>query len=248
MYFQALTLFRKANRLCFERTRRRVETPEIPAGEIESRHVLLIVDAVLDRIREVKRVLDIRDGVDPIERDASQTNTDVFQSIVQANRQLNLLLERRFAPSDVFEQVTLSISYAAQLLALSPGAARISNPAPFERGKRPADVYDRLVACFDRIRQIEVASSKHCLSLNASSSELTTPSDVYDVASLIVAELAFLHNLVGSPGEVIEPYYPGVKFPSHVYQRVGILEKQLESLQSHTADNPDWLTAGNRSE
>ena len=63
------------------------------------------------------------------------------------NRQLNLLLERRFAPSDVYMQVTQAIGYAARQLAHNRDAMRIPDTPPFERNKQPGSVYFRLVNC-----------------------------------------------------------------------------------------------------
>ena len=67
------------------------------------------------------------------------------------------------------------------------------------------------------------------------------PSDVYDVASLIVAELAYLHSKLTDAKSPREVYYVGRKFPSHVYQRAGILDRQLIELQRWVLENPDWL-------
>ncbi|MGR8981109.1 MAG: hypothetical protein ACU84H_13590 [Gammaproteobacteria bacterium] len=57
--------------------------------------------------------------------------------------------------------------------------------------------------------------------------EQVTPSAFYDLASLVVTELSYLH----APLEDVQPrreiYYPGRKFTFPVYQRAGILEKQL---------------------
>ena len=69
------------------------------------------------------------------------------------------------------------------------------------------------------------------LEVEAEELAVVTPSDVYDVASLLVAELAHLHRQFPDAEPPHETYYPGRKFPSHVYQRVGILESQLIELE-----------------
>ena len=68
-----------------------------------------------------------------------------------------------------------------------------------------------------------------------------TPSDVYDIVSLLVSELAFLHAALPGAEPPHKSYFPGRKFPSDVYQRVGILEKQLAQLESLVERQPDWL-------
>ncbi len=233
VFFQALTLVRKADRLAFEQLRERTPLPEPPIGEIRPADVLAVVDNAFARVRRVKEALGIANQGRDIPRDSTKRPTDVLRSIVQANRQLNLLLDREFNPSDVYEQVTVAMSYASPLLARFPGVTTIPPPPPFERGKRPADVYRRLVGCFERTRRIAEGLGIQVLALEVGAEELAavTPSDVYDIASLLVAELAHLHTQFRDVEPPHETYYPGRKFPSHVYQRAGILESQLIELQ-----------------
>jgi hypothetical protein len=68
-----------------------------------------------------------------------------------------------------------------------------------------------------------------------------TPHDVYNLASLIVSELRFLHAQVDGALSPPEPYYPGRQFPSDVYQRAGLLEILLIDLQALVQAVPSWL-------
>ena len=158
VYFQALTLFVKADRFCFEQTRQRTPQVESPAGEPQPEDVRRVVDVVLDCVRQVKKHYDVELKAATIEVEPGKTPTDVFRSIVQANRQVNLLLDERFAPSDVFQQVTLAVGYTAQLLKPYPGAELIPEEPVFDPGKTPGDVYRRLLGCFENLREIAAAS------------------------------------------------------------------------------------------
>lgn len=243
VYFQALTLFRKAERLCFEQTRDRAEEPSSPEHALTSRDVSVVVERALERIRKVEQRLGIRQRATPPARDGTKISTDVFRSIIQANRQLNLLLERRFTPSDVFAQVTRGVSAASRLLERFPTARPIPPAPEVEIGKRPGDVYRRLLACFEHIRNIAEISGEHVLEFEADDQQVDSaePSDVYDVASLLVSELTYLQSRAHAQA-ARKTYYPGRKFPSHVYQRAGLLEHQLSELESFVRRNPDWLT------
>lgn len=79
------------------------------------------------------------------------------------------------------------------------------------------------------------------LRIDDSQIESAEPSDVYDVASLIIAELAYLHSKIPGAKSPREVYYVGRKFPSHVFQRVGILEGQLVRLELLVKQNSTWL-------
>ena len=59
-FFQALTLFGKSNRLCYELTRIDEVEPEPPAGEILPAHVYGVVEAALAQLIFVKEKLGIR--------------------------------------------------------------------------------------------------------------------------------------------------------------------------------------------
>ena len=67
------------------------------------------------------------------------------------------------------------------------------------------------------------------------------PSDVYDMASLLVSELDHLHSLHGNLRRPKRVFSPGPLFPSHAYQRVGMLEAQLVELEKLVDKKPAWL-------
>ena len=243
VYFQAQALFRKANRLSFEQTRERATEPLAPKGLIAPADVLDVVQAALSRVRHVKNRLMVKESIKEVEHDSKSTFTAIYRAIVDASRQVNLMLDRRFSPSDVFQEVTLAVGYSARLLSRFPESTRLPNAPPFERGKQPRDVYRRLTSCFQSIQTIASRSGLDVLSLETSEIDLehVSPSDVYDIAALVVSELDYLHSRF----EGLEPprkvFYPGRKFPAHVYQRVGILEKQLEDLRRLVVESPNWM-------
>lgn len=242
VFYQALTLFKKADRLCFQIARVAAPPPITPAEAIQPRHVLVVVNSALDRIMLVKKTLGITEQCVEIARESVKTPTDVFRSIIEADRQLHLLLDSPFSPSDVFHQVTLAVHHATRLRAHFPGK-RVPNEPPLERRKRPLDVYRRLVGCYEQIREIAHASGLELAVLQPGDTDSTSvvPSDVYDVASLLVSELAHLNVLLSGEKPPDDSYPPGRKFPSHVFQRAGLLNSQLEELVRLARSNPSWL-------
>ncbi len=242
VYFQAQTLFKKTARLGFELTRKQFSPPPPPTEEIRPKHVHSLVLSAREILHHVQDELAIpRDNIRPT-RDASTSPNDVFRAIVQSNRQLNLLLEIQFSPSDVFQKVTQAIYYSASLLKHFPAVnIRIPDAPPFEGDKVPSNVYLELFECFKIIKDIAGLSGLKILNLSRQDDlSATVPSDVYDLASLLVSELDFIYRKTGSPVP-LESYYPGPKTPSHVYQRAGILKQQLRELLKHVHTSPQWL-------
>lgn len=252
--FQAITLFRKMNQLSFEMTgdpgpQLVIRLPR-PPEEIRPYHVWRVVDGAYQHLLALKEQLGITQPIEEKLQDASTTPTDVFHAIAEANRQLALLLKLPPSSGDVFHQVTVATYLAARLLEQFPGATPMPAAPAFEAGKRPVDVYNRLVQCYARVRAIGEQSGVQTMKLEMVDLEATVggaaqikPSDVYDMAILLVSELVYLHARVAESEAPAASYEPGLKLPAHAYQRAGLLLRQLRELEEHAAASPDWLTS-----
>lgn len=244
-YFQALSLNRKAQRLCLDLTGEEgVFPPSAPAPErIRPADVLGVVDAAVSNVRRVKAHLGVVEQSREPPPDPTKTPSDVFRSIVGVSRQLSLMLDTQPTPTMVFEQLTEAVGTANRLLARFPGAAQVAAP-PFERGKTPADVHARLMRCMERLGGIAKHLGWSPVEVDwRLPSEQVTPSDVYDVATMLVAELHYLESRfprsAGSPA--LTDFPPGRKFPAHNVQRAGLLEAQLAEIRKQIDANPDLL-------
>jgi hypothetical protein len=240
VYFQASTLFRKSNRLSFENTREIADPPPSPGNTIRPADVLIVVDSALERIARVKVYLGIAQASPAQPPDPTKTPTDVFYATLVAGRQVNLLLDQHFSPAEAYQQLTLAIGYAARLRALFPGD-RIPEAPLLERGKQPFDVMRKLFECFGSIERIAARSGLPMLKLEGEVRDAVTPSDVYDMATLLVSELVYLWSRTGDGVSPRTAYYPGRKLPSDVYQRAGLLQRQLAELERLVKATPNWL-------
>ncbi len=240
VYFQVRTLAIRANRLSFERIRRDTPTPPLPDREIRPTELRLMVIEALRALHNVSMEFDLQITHPVLKVQKGITPSDVFMATMSVNRHLNALLERRFAPEEVYGVVNLGISYASNMLTDFPEAIHIPKKAPYEKDKRPLDVYYRLYTCLQLINQIYQAKGMEILEIDIGSieQENITPSDVFDMASLVVARLDFLHKRSSSRRQPRESYFPGRKFPSDVFQQASILEQQLVSLLSFLTTQP----------
>lgn len=242
VFFQAVSLFRKCNQLAFEHTGYLAAEPVAPkASKIRPMHVWRAVDAALRRVLATKQRLGIPErSVEKLES-ASVTPSDVFNSIVVVDRQINAMLLRRTSPGDVYREISLAIHYSARLLARFDGVERLPNGPPFVRAKLPLHVFQRLTANFAKVREIAQLSGLSVLDLQTGIAQRTRPGDVYDLATLLVSELAYVHaNIRGAPPPV-PVHHPGIRFPSHCFARAGMLEGQLDSLLVQVGKNANWL-------
>ena len=90
----------------------------------------------------------------------------------------------------------------------------------FVRGKRPVDVYKKLIDSQIIEKRIFHDLEISTVSIKADVSNEIVPPDVYDLASLMISELKFLHEKI-VPDSKAKKFktvkYPGRKLSSHVF-------------------------------
>lgn len=241
--YQAMTLCEKAGQLRLEWTRTLGHCPVAPMGRITLLDVMTYVNRSNEHLGVVKKYFKVEESPVGSLFNADKNLADVFMDIVTANRQLNILLRKRYLPDDVFREVTLAIYYTAELLGRFPYLKqRIPSAPELVRKKSPKDVYRLLLDGYSLVRQLSQLSGEEALYLELNKAQLiqVEPADVYDVAALIVSKLAFLYWRAGGTKD-IKAYQPPPKIPSQVYQRSSILMLQLQMLLEHVSVHPDWL-------
>lgn len=248
IYFQALTLYIKGDRLALELTGSTGLTPiPVSVEEIRPYHTWLLVNAAYHRILVIKEELNIPESFVEKPSPDTTTPTEVARAIVRANRQLNLMLQRRFSPSEVYQQVEAARHYAQALLkGFGNNQDSLSLP-PFQRGKTPTDVFLQLIRCFEQLEEFAQSSGVAILHLDGKAARKiipefqVQPSDVYDLATLLLSDLAYIHGKKYRGQVVPTVPFPGRKFPSHVFQLAGGLQVQLDELVRLVQVHPDWL-------
>ncbi|HLF09734.1 MAG TPA: hypothetical protein VJA26_00850 [Gammaproteobacteria bacterium] len=235
LYLQAQTVFRKSNQLAQELAgAKREAPPTAPDEEIRPADTHAVVEAALEQIRLVKRELGIDATVALEQRDDAIAPTGVFLVIIDVNRQLNLMLGESARPRDVFEQVSVAAIYAAAILAQHSAGAQVPSPAAFDGHKRMDDVYTRLLECIEIMSRVGPKAGVAVLRV---SPRRNLPNNinsghVYDLARILVADLAVLADV--SQAQRVNPGLstPSRVFPTQVYERAGILKEQLEALEA----------------
>lgn len=205
------------------------------------------VQARLQEIREGAGTVGV-EGIEDFEidavRDPAATPSDVFQVIVQSNRQVNRMLVRPLQPGDVYQQVSQATLYASEILAALGDPTPFPGAPAYEPGLTPGHVYGRLLLVFDRLSAAFDVLDLQMLSWRGDAyavDDSLTPSDVYDVATLLLSELEFLHSRIDGARAPLLVAHPGVRWPSDVYQRAGILTEQATRILARASADPDLL-------
>jgi hypothetical protein len=244
VYSQALNLEIRANRLAFEQVRVVRRESSFDRGQTRSADVFTVVDSALASVLLVKQDLNIKTAIGEKIQPESTTPTEVFNAVVVAGSEINNLLRDMTSPSDVFQLVTAATHIAATLHATLPGGAYLPEEPDFEPGKMPVDVLMRIRRCYEMVSALAHAKNLRTLRLAplANGHTTVTPNDVSDMASLLVEELKSIHMKFPGARPAARAYYPGKRFPAHVFQRVGLLEAVLQALVD--AYSNDTVSAG----
>lgn len=233
LYFQAQALLRKANQLALELAGAAPRAPgPVPSGEIAAADVYGVLEDSLQQIRHVAEAIGIDEQTGYEPRSAPISPTGVFLVVIDINRQLNLMLREPISDADVFDEISTAITYAASLLSLQSATNLIPEAPAFDGYKRPADVYRRLTECIDAVIRLAPKVGVHVLGLSARRNipEDTQAGHVFDIATILTADLAAIAAALDAPR--LRPEVPTPKhiFSTEVYAHAGILLQQLEQL------------------
>ena len=234
VYYQAQTLFRKANQLAQEYAGTpRAGAPPVPDAEVRAGDSYAAVISAQEQVRQVSRALGIETEAQIQERTTAST-TGVFLTILDANRQLNLLINEPILPGDVFDQVTLAVLYSASLLAHQGAENLVPEAEPFDGYKRPSDVYALLLNNTDLMSGVAEAAGISVLTLSSRRNipDDVEPGHVYDIARILVAGLALVANAMDAEDVFPDLERPELIFPTQVYARATVLQQQLEQIEA----------------
>jgi DNA helicase TIP49 (TBP-interacting protein) len=158
---------------------------------------------------------------------ATATPTDVYNKLLINSRMLSNLNTNKIKPSDVLEIVNKSCEIAIVLK-----ESLLKNNAPLNTdkidqvhysNKKPQDVFYNLVSLFDLVTQYAADNfTKELLSLETVKiNRKIEPSDVFDLANLLLAELSYLahSNSLTIPNDSAFMYEEEIT-PSIVFNRV----------------------------
>lgn len=253
---QAMTLWSKVNQLGIELVGGGESPPAIRlprSADYGPEHVHAVLTSAAERLAEIREGVGIVGAVGEMASaeestlDPSATPSHVFQSILQSNRQLNRMLEQAVQPGDVFQQVQQSVFYASEILTVVGDDTPFPAVPTYDPGLMPAHVYGRLLAVFDRLAEAFETLDLEMVDWRGGAydvDESLTPSDVFDLATLLLSELEYLHAQVPDARAPLQAPHPGRRWPSDVYQQAGVLAEQAARIMTLAREKPELFRNG----
>ncbi len=232
VFFQALTLYKKADRMCFDHTRNTGPIPpKMKEGKILPGDVYEVLERAMIRVRCVSNYWGIAKSANAPIANPYHTPSNVYMKILEVNRELNFLLDVPFSPSTVFRRVLETIQLVENFLQNLYPNIKLAEPPEFVPRMRPRDVYLQNRRSLALLQKISQLTGIQILDFEFKEEIIRiSPGDVYDLVSLLFSEIKFIENKISTPNlkeSSQKIAFPGRKLPSHVFQKSVYLEKLL---------------------
>ena len=232
VFYQAQTLFRKLNRLGMEVAGVTRQTPPAaPTDDIVPDDVLRVVTLAQQQLALVRETLGLEGQADPPPRRERTEPRDVFEVIVEVNRQVNLMIDDPFRPADVRSQLLLASVYLGGVL-----SAENKEPFPkidFVPNKQPVDVYELLIDCLALNQQVGEQLDMPVLKVDPRrlKRDRSILSDNYDIATMLVSDVAFWTAAIDHDEDAFPPAETLRHiFPSHVFAQAEGIRIQFNAV------------------
>ncbi len=251
VYFQAVNLYGKTSRLYHNLTAHSISDHDLPALQknIQPADVWAVLSVVLTQLNEIKEEYGITSHPTFPHIEESKTPTDVYQSLLLIIRQINQMLqEEPYTHSDVYQETSTALYCLLNIYNTFPGL-QVQRQPELRPGRQDKDVFLKLVRTYQTVQNILMTSGIkvldlaeiQVLDLSEVPSPNIKPGDIYDLAVLVTSELKFLHSKAAPEQIAHRAPYPGIKFPSHVLQRLTFLHNHLQVILTEVKMNPHWL-------
>ena len=238
VYFQAQTLFRKANQLAQEIAGVSRQAPDAaPDREIVAGDVYAMLSAAREQLQVVKEALQITEPVQVPNLPRNRQMSDVMLETVMAMDVFNQLIKERADWPAIYDRLVQIITYAGG--ALPEGVGYPELPA-HDCCKMPQDVIAVLLEAMERIRPVAEDAGLTVIRVESMEAEEggASTDTVYDLTTTLVTDFAELTLRIGGD-DIAPPEYPRPAriFPSHAFQLAQVFDKLVDQiLAAHGAD------------
>ena len=220
-------------------------------GEVTDEDLAVSINKISATIDSIQKYLSIGPDLHIRSNRTSATSLSTLFYRLRALIQIsNQLLEKEAQPSEVYQNVTLAVYIAGEILKAMPGANLNIQQAEFSKNKYPRDVFKLLMQVLEKVllvtKQLDIETLE-ITKLNNLDNLRITPNEVKELSLFILVELEILCARKGINIDNLFSFYPGKKYPSDVYRRGQMLDKQIDEILSYINSQPRWRenTEGN---
>ena len=231
-FFLAQRVFSKLSLLVQERVGGATQSlPVAPDREISNADTLGVMRQAADQLRYIKSAYKIERIPERVTTPDRADDADVVEAMVRALRQINLMLTRRYKPSDVYERLDLATVYVAGVLKTNSEALYPS--VEFVPYKQPVDVFRKLLDCVALNIEIAQRAGVEVMEIDVRRMRMsdTRLSNNHDLATILLSDIAEWTLALDGADDVFpeETLLPHI-VPSHVFQKASQLEAQLQAV------------------
>lgn len=246
LLFQSNELYKKLNVLYFEITGFEYKVAElsIKQGEVTKADLAFSLNKISEIIDSIIKFLSIESDLEVIDKKTSSASlSTLFYRLRALNQISNQLLERDAQPSEVFQNVTLAVYYSGEILKSMSGEDLSIQQIELSKNKYPKDVFKLLMKVLEKLliiaRQLDIDTLEISRIKNLDNLKIT-PNEVKELSLFILVELEIVCAQKGIQIDNILSIYPGKKYPSDVYRRGEMLDKQIDKILRYVKSHPEW--------
>ena len=238
VYFQAQTLFRKANQLAQEIAGVSRQAPATaPDREIVAGDVYQMLSAARDQLQVVRGALQVNEPVQVPDLPRNRQMSDVMLETVMVMDVFNTLIQERADWPGIYDRLVQIITYAGGAV---PEDSRYPQLPAHECCKMPQDVIVVLLEAMERVRPVAEDAGLTVVRVESMEAEEggASTDTVYDLTTTLVTDFAELTLRIGGD-DIAPPDYPRPAriFPSHAFQLAQVFDKLVDQiLVAHGAD------------
>jgi hypothetical protein len=230
---RAYEIFTKLNILRSSYSLPLIEAPNMePTTETNPIYTYTQLERLKTEVDILKQHLGINSKPKPLKIVTNKNITDTYNLLGQVSAELDTINAKAFTPSHVFsEAMRIYEDIDAILVKLSIND-NISPPKK-EINDKPIDTYKIAIKILNKIKSLESNSGIESINFYAFDRTNITPSDVFEITQIILAELQIIKAYIGLNHEITRgaKYYTN-KTPADAAQLMGWLYKKIKLIES----------------
>ena len=207
-----------------------------PLRNIHDSDVLLHIRYTHGELQEIKDHLGIERRIDPAPLETGGTSSMVYQSLANASLMLDALRGGPLTSGDVHRRALAILDELAQV-ANELDVALSFDPPEMDAGKTSGDVMLQMMLATYKIVDLQTKLRMEPSAVPAASRERITPSENYDAANILLAEVARIKVHLGlDVPRKARTDQPADTHPSDVLALIQLIVRNIDTLSAAVGD------------